>query len=61
MKTKEELEEDIKGTTTKYKEIIFGPDSSVCMTCLNKLRKKQVINEKVYHQKLMYDRLRKLT
>ena len=27
MKTKEELEKAIKDTTTKYKEIIFGPDT----------------------------------
>ena len=60
MKTKEELEEAIKDTITKYKEIIFGPDSPVCMACLNELRKKQVIDEKVYDQKLMYDRLRQL-
>ena len=32
MKTKEELEEAIKDTITKYKEIIFGADSPVCMT-----------------------------
>ena len=38
MKIKEELEEAIKDTITKYKEIIFGP-------CLNELRKKQVIDE----------------
>ena len=37
MKTKEEFEEAIKDTITKYKEIIFGPDSPVCMACLNKL------------------------
>ena len=47
MKTKEELEEAIKDTITKYKEIIFGPDSPVCMACLNELRKKQVIDSKV--------------
>ena len=61
MKTKEELEEAIKDIITKYKEIIFGPDSPICMACLNELRKKQVIDEKVYDQKLMYDTLRKLT
>ena len=60
MKTKEEFEEAIKDTITKYKEIIFGPDSPVCMACLNKLWKKQVIDEKVYDQKLMYDTLRQL-
>ena len=30
------------------------------MACLNELRKKQVINEKVYDQKLMEDTMRKL-
>ena len=60
MKTKEELEKAIKDTITKYKEIIFGPDSPVCMAGLNELRKKQVIDEKVYDQKLMEDTVRKL-
>ena len=40
MKTKEELEEAIKDTITKYKEIIFGVDSPACMACLDELRKK---------------------
>ena len=31
MKTKEELEEAIKDTITKYKEIIFGAASPTCM------------------------------
>ena len=60
MKTKEELEKAIKDTITKYKEIIFGPDSPVCMAGLNELRKKQVIDEKVYDQKLIEDTVRKL-
>ena len=30
------------------------------MACLNELRKKQVIDEKVYDEKLMYGTLRKL-
>ena len=60
MKTKEELEEAIRDTMTKYKEIIFGPDSPVCMACLDELRKQQVIDKKVFDQKLMDDTLRKL-
>ena len=32
-KTKEELEKSIKNTITKYKEIIFGACSPICMTC----------------------------
>ena len=39
MKTKEELPEAIKDTTTKYKEIIFGSDTPTCMACLDELRK----------------------
>ena len=37
MKTKEELEEAIKDIITKYKEIIFGSDTPVCMACLDEL------------------------
>ena len=48
MKTKEELEKAMTGTITKYKEIIFGADIPVCMTCLDDLRKQQVIDKKVY-------------
>ena len=60
MKTKEELEEAIKGTITGYKEIIFGWDTLVCMACLDELRKQQVIDKKVYEQRLMDDTMRKL-
>ena len=60
MKTKEELEKAIKNTITKYNKIIFGPDSPVCMACLNELRSQQVIDKKVYVQKLMDDTMRKL-
>ena len=45
---------------SKYKQIIFGANSSVCMTCLDELRKQQVIDKKVYNQKLMDATLRKL-
>ena len=45
---------------SKYRQIIFGANSSVCMTCLDELRKQQVIDKKVYNQKLMDDTLRKL-
>ena len=60
MKTKEELEEAIKDTITMYKEIIFGSDIPVCIACLDELRKQQVIDQKVYDQKLMEDTMRKL-
>ena len=44
MKTREELEETIKDTITRYKEIIFGSDTRTCMACLYELRKQQVID-----------------
>ena len=55
MKTKEELEKAIKDTITKYKEIIFLLDNPVCKACLNELRRQQVIDKKVYDQKLRDD------
>ena len=61
MKTRVELEKTIKNTITKYKEIIFGPNSPVCMTCLDEHRKQQVIDKKVHDQKLMDDKLTRLT
>ena len=61
MKTKKELEEAIKDTITKYKEIIFGPDIPAWITCLDELQKQQAIDKKVYDQRLMDDMVRKLT
>ena len=49
MKTKEELQEAIKDTITKYKEIIFGSDTPVCMVCLDGLPKQQIINEQIHN------------
>ena len=60
MKTKEELEEAIKDTITKYKNIIFGLGTPTCMECLDELRKQQVIDKKVYNRRLMDDTVRKL-
>ena len=60
MKKKEELEEAIKDTITRYKEIIFGSDKLTCMACLDELRKQQVIDQKICDQKLMEDTMRKL-
>ena len=60
MKTKEEIEEAIKDTITRYKEIIFSSDTSVCIACLDELRKKQIIDQKVYDQKLIEDMMRKV-
>ena len=52
-KTKEELEEAINDTTTRYKEIIFGSNTPTCMVCLEELRKQQIIDPKIYDQKLI--------
>ena len=60
LKTKEELDEAIRDTIKKYNEIIFGADTLVCMTSLNKLRKQYVIDKKVFDPKLMDDAVRKL-
>ena len=60
MKTREELEEAIKDIIIRYKEIIFGSDTPACMACLDELRKEQVIDQKVYDQRLMEDTMRKL-
>ena len=38
MKTKEELKKAIKDTIAKHKEIIFGTDIPICMTCLDELQ-----------------------
>ena len=59
-KTKEELEEAIKDTITGYKKIIFCSDTPACIACLDELRKQQVIDQKIYDQKLMEDTMRKL-
>ena len=60
MKTKKELQEAIKDTISRYKEIIFGSDIPTCMVCLDELRKQQIIDQKVYDQNLMEDTMRKL-
>ena len=60
MKTKEELEEAIKDTIKRYKEIILYSDTPACVACLDELRKQQIIDQKVYDQKLMEDTMRKL-
>ena len=60
MKTKKELKEAIKDTIKRYKEIIFGSDTPVCMACVNELRKQQIIDQHVNDQKLMDETIRKL-
>ena len=54
-------EKAIKYTIIKYKKIIFGVDRPISIKLLDELKKQQVINKKVYDQKLMNDALRKLT
>ena len=61
MKTKEELEEAIKDTIKRYKEIILYSDTPACVACLDELRKQQIIDQKVYDQKLMEDTMKKLS
>ena len=60
VKTEEELEEAIKDTIKGYNGIIFGSDAPICVACLDKLWKQQIIGQKVYDQKLMEDTMRKL-
>ena len=60
MKTKEELEEAIKDTVRRYKEIIFGSNTLTCIVCLDEIRKQEVMDQKVYGQRLIDDRIRKL-
>ena len=61
MEIKQEFEKAIKDIVIKYKEIIFGVDSPICIKCLDELRKQQVLDEKVCDQKFMDDAVRKLT
>ena len=49
-----------KTPLSSIKEIIFVPGSPMCIKCLDEHRKQQVINEKVYDQKLMYDTVKKM-
>ena len=65
---KEELEDAIKDTIIMFKcshqrhhkKIIFGSDTPACMMFLEELRKQQIIDQKIYDQKLMEDTVRKL-
>ena len=44
-----------QGHIIKYKEIIFGADSPICIKCLDEPRKQHVIDKKMYDQKLIND------
>ena len=54
-----EKKEAIKGTITRYKDIIFGSDTP-CMACLDERQKQQIIDQQVCDQKLMEDTVKKL-
>ena len=43
-----------------YKDIIFGSDSPTCMACPEELGRQQVIDQKIYDQKLMENTMRKV-
>ena len=60
MKTKEKPGKAIKDTITRYKEILFGSDAPACMACLDEVRKRQFIDQKIHDKKLMEDAMRKL-
>ena len=58
--SREDLKEAIKDTIIKHKKIVFGVDSPICIKCLDKLRKQQVINAKVYTKKFTGNSIMKL-
>ena len=60
MKTREELEEAIRETITNCKEIIFGSDTTTCTAFLDELQKKQIIDQKIFNQRLMEETKRKV-
>ena len=60
MKTKQEIAKATKDTIINYKEVIFGVDIPIRIKCLDEIWKQQVIDEKVYDQRLMNDTVRKL-
>ena len=43
-----------------HKKIIFGSDTPACMAWLDELQKQQIIDQKIYDQRLMEDTMRKL-
>ena len=58
--TEQKHKKAIKDTIIKYKEIIFGVDSPICLAWLNELWKQHLIDEKVYDKQLIDDALWKL-
>ena len=47
---REDLQNAIKDTIIKYKEIISGNDTGVCAECFNELKQEQVIDEIEHNQ-----------
>ena len=50
---REDLQNAIKDTIIKYKEIISGNDTGVCAECFNELKQEQVIDEIKHNLKLI--------
>ena len=56
--SKEDIQEAIKNTNIKYKEIIFGVDRPICIKGFVEVKKQRVIYGKAYDQKLKDDAVR---
>ena len=50
---REDLQNAIKDTIIKYKEIISRNDTGVCAECFNELKQEQVIDEIKHNLKLI--------
>ena len=50
---REDLQNAIKDTIIKYKEIISWNDTGVCAECFNELKQEQVIDEIKHNLKLI--------
>ena len=59
MKT-DQLQQAIKDTIDRYKEIIFGSDV-ICIGCLNELKKQRKIDEYTHRKKLLKQTMRDLS
>ena len=57
---KDELEQAIKDTISRYKDLIYGNDV-VCENCLREMYKQEKIDEKTYSQKLLEQTIRDLS
>ena len=57
---KDQLEQAIKDTVGRYKELVFGSDVS-CKDCLNELKKQRKIDEYTHSKKLLEQTVRDLS